>query len=66
MADLHTYLLYLQKLMMIKNLLPLLWRKNFQITIGEENRIKGSSTVQVFFSDCMVPKENILGDREGI
>lgn len=27
--------------------------------------IKGSSTVQVFLSDCMVPKENLLGEREG-
>lgn len=38
------------------------------ITLGEEEKklgIKGSSTVQVFFNDCPVPKENLLGDRQG-
>jgi alkylation response protein AidB-like acyl-CoA dehydrogenase len=35
------------------------------ITLGEEEHkmgIKGSSTRQVFFSDCMVPVENVLGE----
>lgn len=27
--------------------------------------IKGSSTCQVFFNDCKVPVENLLGEREG-
>ena len=27
--------------------------------------IKGSSTRQVFFNDCPVPMENLLGEREG-
>lgn len=38
------------------------------ITIGEEEKklgIKGSSTVQVFFNDCHVPTENLLGVRGG-
>ena len=38
------------------------------ITLGEEEKklgIKGSSTVQVFFNDCPVPKDNLLGDRQG-
>jgi hypothetical protein len=26
--------------------------------------IKGSSTIQVFFNDCKVPKENLLGERQ--
>lgn len=37
------------------------------ITLGAEEKkmgIKGSSTVQVFFNDCPVPKENLLGKRE--
>ncbi len=36
------------------------------IELGVEEKkmgIKGSSTVQVFFSDCPVPKENLLGKR---
>lgn len=36
------------------------------IDIGPEEKklgIKGSSTVQVFFTDCPVPKENLLGGR---
>lgn len=35
------------------------------LTLGEEEHkmgIKGSSTRQVFFSDCKVPVENLLGD----
>lgn len=38
------------------------------IEIGAEEKklgIKGSSTVQVFFSDCPIPKENLLGERQG-
>jgi alkylation response protein AidB-like acyl-CoA dehydrogenase len=41
--------------------------KNFPgITFGEEEKkmgIKGSSTRQIFFNDCMVPVENLLGKR---
>jgi len=36
------------------------------ITLGKEEKklgIKASSTVQVFFNDCMVPVENLLSDR---
>ena len=36
------------------------------ITLGEEEKklgIKGSSTRQVFFEDCPVPVENLLGNR---
>lgn len=35
------------------------------LTLGEEEHkmgIKGSSTRQVFFTDCKVPKENLLGE----
>ena len=43
--------------------------KNFGgITLGEEEKkmgIKGSSTLQIFFNDCKVPKENLLGERQG-
>lgn len=38
------------------------------ITIGpdeEKMGIKGSSTVQVYFEDVMVPAENLLGERNG-
>jgi len=37
------------------------------VTIGAEEKkmgIKGSSTVQVFFNDCPVPKENLLANRQ--
>ena len=37
------------------------------ITLGDEEKkmgIKGSSTIQVFFNDCLVPKENLLGNRQ--
>ena len=41
--------------------------KNFGgITLGKEEKklgIKGSSTRQVFFEDCPVPAENLLGNR---
>ena len=38
------------------------------IAIKEEKNklgLKGSSTCQIFFTDCPVPKENLLGPREG-
>jgi alkylation response protein AidB-like acyl-CoA dehydrogenase len=37
------------------------------ITMNEEEKkmgIKGSSTRQIFFNDCKVPVENLLGERE--
>jgi alkylation response protein AidB-like acyl-CoA dehydrogenase len=37
------------------------------ITMNEEEKkmgIKGSSTRQVFFNDCKIPVENLLGERE--
>lgn len=36
------------------------------IELGKEEKkmgIKASSTVQVFFNDCKIPKENLLGER---
>ena len=51
-----------------KNLSAFIVEKSFGgITLGEEKKlgIKGSSTRQVFFTDCPVPKENLLGEREG-
>jgi len=50
-----------------KNLSAFIVEKAFGgITIGAEEKklgIKGSSTVQVFFEDCPVPIENLLGKR---
>jgi alkylation response protein AidB-like acyl-CoA dehydrogenase len=37
------------------------------LSLNEEEKkmgIKGSSTVQVFFNDCMVPVENLLSERQ--
>lgn len=52
-----------------KKLTAFLVEKSFPgITMnGEEHKmgIKGSSTRQVFFTDCEVPKENLLFEREG-
>ena len=52
-----------------KNLSAFIVEKAFGgITLGEEEKkmgIKGSSTIQVFFNNCEVPKENLLGVREG-
>ena len=52
-----------------KNLSAFIVEKSFGgITLGEEEKklgIKGSSTRQVFFTECPVPKENLLGEREG-
>ena len=51
-----------------KNLSAFIVEKAFGgITLGEEEKklgIKGSSTVQVFFNDCKVPIDNLLGERE--
>lgn len=51
-----------------KNLSAFIVEKGFGgITIGAEEKklgIKGSSTVQVFFEDCPVPIENLLGKRQ--
>ncbi len=52
-----------------KNLSAFIVEKAFGgITIGKEEKklgIKASSTTQVFFEDCPVPKNNLLGTREG-
>ena len=52
-----------------KSLTAFIVEKSFGgITMNEEERkmgIKGSSTRQVFFTDCMVPIENQLFTREG-
>jgi len=50
-----------------KNLSAFIVEKGFGgITINPEEEkmgIKGSSTVQIFFNDCPVPVENMLGER---
>ncbi len=50
-----------------KNLSAFIVEKGFGgITMNEEEKkmgIKGSSTRQVFFNDCKVPKENLLSER---
>lgn len=52
-----------------KNLTGFIVEKDFGgITLNPEEHkmgIKGSSTRQVFFNDCTVPAENLLGEREG-
>ncbi len=52
-----------------KKLTAFLVEKSFPgITMNAEEHkmgIKGSSTRQVFFTDCEVPKENLLFEREG-
>ncbi|MEY2792558.1 MAG: hypothetical protein RJA76_550 [Bacteroidota bacterium] len=52
-----------------KNLTAFIVEKEFAgITMNEEERkmgIKGSSTRQIFFTDCAVPVENLLYKREG-
>ncbi len=52
-----------------KNLTAFIVEKGFGgITMGEEEHklgIKGSSTRQVFFENCPVPVDNLLGEREG-
>ena len=51
-----------------KNLSAFIVEKDFGgITMNEEEKkmgIKGSSTRQVFFNDCNVPKENLLSERQ--
>lgn len=51
-----------------KNLTAFIVEKAFGgVTIGAEEKklgIKGSSTVQVFFTDCPVPVDNMLGKRQ--
>lgn len=51
-----------------KNLSAFIVEKDFGgITMNPEEHkmgIKGSSTRQVFFNDCAVPKENLLSERE--
>jgi len=51
-----------------KNLTAFIVEKDFGgITMNPEEHkmgIKGSSTRQVFFNDCLVPVENMLSDRE--
>jgi len=51
-----------------KNLSAFIVERSFGgITMNPEEHklgIKGSSTRQVFFNDCPVPKENLLSDRE--
>lgn len=52
-----------------KNLSAFIVEKDFEgYTIGEEEKkfsIKGSSTTQLFFDNCKVPVENLLGERQG-
>jgi len=51
-----------------KNMTAFIVERDFGgITMNEEERkmgIKGSSTRQIFFNDCMVPVENMLSERE--
>ena len=51
-----------------KNLSAFIVERSFEgFSTGEEEKkfgIKGSSTVQLFFDNCKVPVENLLGDRE--
>jgi alkylation response protein AidB-like acyl-CoA dehydrogenase len=51
-----------------ENLSAFIVEKDFEgITLNPEEHkmgIKGSSTRQVFFNDCMVPVENLLSDRQ--
>jgi len=57
--------LFLQK-WMVKGLLLLLWKEGTPgFTQGVEEQkmgIKGSSTVQLYFQDCKIPVENLLGE----
>lgn len=51
-----------------KNLTGFIVEKGEGLTLNPEERklgIKGSSTRQVFFNNCKVPVENMLGEREG-
>ncbi len=52
-----------------KTLSAFIVERNFEgLTIGPEEKkmgIKGSSTVQLYFDNCKIPGENLLGEREG-
>lgn len=51
-----------------KNLTAFIVEKGEGLTLNPEERklgIKGSSTRQVFFNNCKVPVQNMLGEREG-
>lgn len=52
-----------------ENLSAFIVERNFEgFSVGAEEKkfgIKGSSTVQIFFDNCKVPVENLLGEREG-
>ena len=51
-----------------KNLSAFIVERNFEgFSVGAEEKkfgIKGSSTVQIFFDNCKVPVDNLLGARE--
>ena len=51
-----------------KNLSAFIVERNYPgFSVGEEAKkmgIKASSTVQIFFDNCIVPSQNLLGDRE--
>ena len=52
-----------------KNLSAFIVERNFEgFSTGAEEKkfgIKGSSTVAIFFDNCKVPVENLLGERQG-
>lgn len=51
-----------------KNLTAFIIEKGEGLSLNAEERklgIKGSSTRQVFFNNCKIPAENMLGEREG-
>jgi alkylation response protein AidB-like acyl-CoA dehydrogenase len=52
-----------------KKLSAFIVERDFEgFSVGAEEKklgIKGSSTVQIFFDNCKVPVENLLGEREG-
>ena len=52
-----------------KNLSAFIVERGFEgFSVGAEEKkfgIKGSSTVQLFFDNCKVPAENLLGERQG-
>ena len=65
MVVLQMSILYLRKLMEIKFIAFIVERGFEGFTQGPEEHkmgIKGSSTVQLYFQDCKVPVENLLGE----
>jgi alkylation response protein AidB-like acyl-CoA dehydrogenase len=52
-----------------KKLSAFIVERNYEgFSVGAEEKkfgIKGSSTVQIFFDNCKVPIENLLGERQG-